>query len=155
MERSFKKEVQALKLGDEGRALFQQGNDFGDIAALRTSIERFKSLVEMTPRETALHDWINMQNDLGRCAARDREVLRGLLQFIPAIECKDASYQGSASQTADSVNPGWRGDAEESHHRPDCQAIHCASARNRNGVFEERLIKGHRPIGPYRDPAMC
>jgi tetratricopeptide (TPR) repeat protein len=50
----------------EGRAIFLQGSEFGDNVALRTSIERFKTLVEMIPRETAFRDWVNMHNDLGR-----------------------------------------------------------------------------------------
>jgi tetratricopeptide (TPR) repeat protein len=49
----------------EARALYLQGAECGDNNALRASIGRFKRLVEMTPRERAPRDWVNVQNQLG------------------------------------------------------------------------------------------
>ena len=49
----------------EASALYQQGDQLGDNAALRSAIERYKRLVELTPRERVPLQWAGTQNNLG------------------------------------------------------------------------------------------
>jgi tetratricopeptide (TPR) repeat protein len=49
----------------EARALYQQGDEFGDNAALLSAIERYKGLLKLRPRERVPLDWASTQNDLG------------------------------------------------------------------------------------------
>jgi hypothetical protein len=55
-------------LGQEASALYQQGDEFGDNGALLSAIERFKRLVELTPRERAPFSWASNQNQLDTLA---------------------------------------------------------------------------------------
>ena len=52
-------------LKKEADALYQQGDEFGDNRALRSSIERWKRLIELRPRERVPLDWARMQIGLG------------------------------------------------------------------------------------------
>src|SRR5262245_47446337 len=52
-------------LHKEASALFQQGNEFGDNGALLSAIERYKLLVELTPRERVPLHWAMIQHNLG------------------------------------------------------------------------------------------
>src|SRR5262249_8231842 len=52
-------------LQQEASALFQQGAEFGDNGALLSSIERYKRLVELTPRERVPLEWARIQDGLG------------------------------------------------------------------------------------------
>ena len=47
------------------RALYQQGDEFGDNGALLSAIERYKRLVALMPRERVPLDWAATQNNLG------------------------------------------------------------------------------------------
>ena len=49
----------------EARALYQQGDEFGDNAALLSAIERYRGLLKLRPRERVPLDWASTQNDLG------------------------------------------------------------------------------------------
>jgi tetratricopeptide (TPR) repeat protein len=49
----------------EARALRQQGDEFGDNAALLSAIERYKRLLQLRSRERVPLDWASTQNDLG------------------------------------------------------------------------------------------
>jgi tetratricopeptide (TPR) repeat protein len=52
-------------LQKEASALFQQGAEFGDNDALLSAIERYKRLVDLTPRERVPLDWARIQDLLG------------------------------------------------------------------------------------------
>jgi tetratricopeptide (TPR) repeat protein len=54
----------------EASALYRQGNEFGDNDALRSSVGRFKRLVEMTPRDRVPLEWAKAQNNLGIALGR-------------------------------------------------------------------------------------
>ena len=62
---SAHQDVRTDYLTKEADALFSQGNEFGDNAALRSAIVRFRSLAELEPRERVPHDWGMIQNSLG------------------------------------------------------------------------------------------
>ena len=49
----------------EIRALYQQGDEFGDNSALLSAIERCKRLIDLQPRERVPLDWAGTQNGLG------------------------------------------------------------------------------------------
>ena len=52
-------------LEKQADALYQQGNEFGDDAALRSSITILKQLIDMFPRATSPADWGRVQSSLG------------------------------------------------------------------------------------------
>src|SRR5262249_45791941 len=52
-------------LRKEADALFRQGDEFGDNAALIMTIARCRSLLNLVPRERASLQWVVAQNDLG------------------------------------------------------------------------------------------
>ncbi|QLH39801.1 MAG: tetratricopeptide repeat protein [Defluviicoccus sp.] len=52
-------------LDDEAKALYQQGNEFGDNEALQEAIERYRVLLSLRPRDDAPLDWAVTQNCLG------------------------------------------------------------------------------------------
>src|SRR6476620_5027709 len=52
-------------LGREANALYLQGSEYGDNAALRLAIERRRRLIELNPSERVPLDWAGTQNNLG------------------------------------------------------------------------------------------
>jgi len=62
---SAHQDVRTDYLTKEADALFSQGNEFGDNAALSSAIVRFRSLAELEPRERVPRDWAVIQNSLG------------------------------------------------------------------------------------------
>jgi tetratricopeptide (TPR) repeat protein len=52
-------------LGREASALYLQGSEYGDNAALRSAIERGRRLTELNPRAHVPLDWARTQNNLG------------------------------------------------------------------------------------------
>ena len=52
-------------LAREASALYLQGSEYGDNAALRSAIERRRRLIELNPRERVPLDWAMTQNNLG------------------------------------------------------------------------------------------
>jgi tetratricopeptide (TPR) repeat protein len=52
-------------LNREAAALFRQGYEFADSTALGSAIERYKGLVNLTPRERVPLEWAATQNNLG------------------------------------------------------------------------------------------
>jgi hypothetical protein len=52
-------------LTQEASALYLQGSEFGDNAALRSAIERRLGLIGLNPRERLPLDWATTQNNLG------------------------------------------------------------------------------------------
>ena len=52
-------------LQQEASALFQQGAEFGDNGALLWSIERYRRVVSLAPRERAPLEWARIQDGLG------------------------------------------------------------------------------------------
>jgi tetratricopeptide (TPR) repeat protein len=63
--RSTNEDKRISYLQREASALFQQGDEFGDNAALHSAIERYKHLIDLTPRERVPLDWARTENDLG------------------------------------------------------------------------------------------
>jgi tetratricopeptide (TPR) repeat protein len=51
-------------LSREAYALYQQGYDFGDNAALLASIDRYRRIIDLQPRARVPLDWARTQNDL-------------------------------------------------------------------------------------------
>jgi tetratricopeptide (TPR) repeat protein len=49
----------------EAAALARQGDEFGDISAQRSAIERYKRLLDLLSRERVPIEWAAIQNDLG------------------------------------------------------------------------------------------
>jgi tetratricopeptide (TPR) repeat protein len=49
----------------EARALYQQGNEFGDNRALGSAIERYNRLLDLRPRDRVPLDWARTQMNLG------------------------------------------------------------------------------------------
>lgn len=52
-------------LNSEAAALYQQGEEFGDNAALLSAIERYQRLVTLSPRARVPLDWAQTQSNLG------------------------------------------------------------------------------------------
>src|SRR5262249_29594209 len=52
-------------LQKEANALYQQGDEYGDNGALLSAIERYKRLVELTPRERVPLEWATSRANLG------------------------------------------------------------------------------------------
>ena len=52
-------------LRKEANALFRHGNEFGDNGALVLTIERYRRLIALTPRERVPLDWAGTENNLG------------------------------------------------------------------------------------------
>ena len=52
-------------LKKEADALYQQGDEFGDNAALLSAIDRYQRLLALMPRERVPLDWAAAQNNLG------------------------------------------------------------------------------------------
>ena len=49
----------------EADAFYRQGDEFGDNAALRSAINRYQRLIDLTPRERVPLDWAMARNNLG------------------------------------------------------------------------------------------
>jgi tetratricopeptide (TPR) repeat protein len=54
----------------EAAAFYKQGDEFGDSAALRSAIERYKRLLALRPRARVPLDWARTQNDLASALTR-------------------------------------------------------------------------------------
>jgi tetratricopeptide (TPR) repeat protein len=52
-------------LNAEATAFYRQGMEFGDNAALRSAIERYRDLLELRPQKAFPQDWAQTQNNLG------------------------------------------------------------------------------------------
>jgi tetratricopeptide (TPR) repeat protein len=52
-------------LTKEADALYRQGDEFGDNAALTEAIKRYRYLAELRPREASPSNWVVTQNNLG------------------------------------------------------------------------------------------
>jgi tetratricopeptide (TPR) repeat protein len=57
-------------LNKEVEALYQQGYEFGDNAALRAAIDRYRGIINLQPRERVPLDWAMTQNNLGTALER-------------------------------------------------------------------------------------
>jgi tetratricopeptide (TPR) repeat protein len=52
-------------ISKEARALYRQGDEFGDNEAARSAIERYRHLTELRPRNAFPRDWAMIQMNLG------------------------------------------------------------------------------------------
>src|SRR5262245_27977162 len=69
----------------EAGALYQQGLEFGDNAALNLAIERYKRLIDLTPRERVPLDWATTQNNLGNALSSLGERESGTARLDEAV----------------------------------------------------------------------
>ena len=83
--KSAHEEKQISYLINEARALFLQGDEFGDNGALLSAIERYKRLVELTPRERVPLDWATAQNNLAGALIRLGERESGAAKLEEAV----------------------------------------------------------------------
>ena len=88
----------------EASALYRQGSEFGDNDALRTSIERFRRLIEMTPRERVPLEWARTQNNLGNALERLGERESGTARLNEAV---GAYREALKEQTRDRAPLDW------------------------------------------------
>ena len=78
-------------LNAEARALYRQGDEFGDNAAALSAIERYRRLAELWPRNAFPRDWAVTQINLGNAletlgeresgTAREKSVAGGLSEY--------------------------------------------------------------------------
>jgi tetratricopeptide (TPR) repeat protein len=69
----------------EADALYRQGVEFGDNAALRSAIERRRRLVDLNPRERVPRNWAMTQNNLGIALWRLGERESGTARLDEAV----------------------------------------------------------------------
>ena len=79
-------EEQALAcLDQEAEALYRQGEEFGDNAALVDAIARYRALLDRRPRERVPLDWAMTQNNLGNALRTLGERESGTARLDEAI----------------------------------------------------------------------
>ena len=87
-------EDQALDyLEREAEALYRQGEEFGDNAALADAIDRYRALLKRQTRERVPLDWAATQNNLGVALATLGERERGTARLEEAVEAHRAALQ--------------------------------------------------------------
>jgi tetratricopeptide (TPR) repeat protein len=74
-------------------ALYRQGDQFGDNAALVESIARYRALLERRPRERVSLDWAATQTNLGRALARLGERESGTERLEQALAAFHAALE--------------------------------------------------------------
>jgi tetratricopeptide (TPR) repeat protein len=91
-------------LNSEASALYRQGDEFGDNAALASAIDRYRVILSGKPRERAPLDWAKTQMDLGIALARlgERESGTGRLE-----EAVAAFREALKENTRDRVPLDW------------------------------------------------
>ena len=86
----------------EARALYQQGDEFGDNGALLSAVERYKRLVALTQRVPL--DWAMTQNNLGNALAALGERESGTARLEEAV----AAYRAALKErTRERVPLDW------------------------------------------------
>jgi tetratricopeptide (TPR) repeat protein len=93
-------------LKKEVDALYQQGDELGNNAALLSAIERCKRLLEMTPRERVPLDWARTQNSLGNALSLLGEREGGTAKLEEAVF---AYREVLKEMTRERVPLGWAG----------------------------------------------
>ena len=87
-------EEQALAyLDQEADALYRQGDEFGDNAALADAIDRYRALLTQRPRDRVPLDWAKTQNQLGLALAVLGERESGTARLEEAVEAYRAALQ--------------------------------------------------------------
>ena len=91
-------------LQTEERALYQQGEEFGDNSALRSAIERSKRLIDLQPRERVPLDWAQTQTNLGNALQSLGERESGTARLEEAV----AAYREALKErTRERVPLAW------------------------------------------------
>ena len=99
-------EQKSKYLDDEASALYRQGDEFGDNAALVSAIDRYKALLLMRPRERVPLDWAMTQNNLGIALERLGERESGTGKLEEAV----AAYREALKEdTRERVPLDWAG----------------------------------------------
>ena len=80
-------------LNSEASALYQQGDEFGDNAALASAIDRYRRILELSPRERVPLDWATTQNNLGNALARLGERESGTARLEEAVAAYRAALE--------------------------------------------------------------
>jgi tetratricopeptide (TPR) repeat protein len=88
----------------EARALYQQGNEFGDNRALGSAIERYNRLLDLRPRDRVPLDWAMTQNNLANALVRLGERESGTARLEEAVAAYRAAMQ---ENTRDRVPLDW------------------------------------------------
>jgi tetratricopeptide (TPR) repeat protein len=104
--KSAHEEERISYLKKEADALYQQGDELGDNAALLWAIERCKRLLEMTPRERVPLEWARTQNTLGIALERLGEREGGTAKLEEAVF---AYREALKEMTRERVPLGWAG----------------------------------------------
>jgi tetratricopeptide (TPR) repeat protein len=121
----------------EANALYQQGDEFGDNDALNSAVERYKRLVELTPRERVPLDWARTQDRLGGALWRLGERERGTAKLEEAV----AAYREALKErTRERVPFNWA--ATQNNLGLALQAL---------GVRESGTAKLEEAVAAYRE----
>jgi hypothetical protein len=78
---------------DAAHALYSQGDEFGDNAALGQAISAYRSLVALTPREHSALDWATTQDNLGNALETLGERESGTAHLQEAVSAYRAALQ--------------------------------------------------------------
>lgn len=79
--------------GEQAQALYQQGFEFGDNAALAEAIELYRDAVAEHPREENPVEWSQAQNDLGRALWSLGEREGGTARLEEAVAARRAALE--------------------------------------------------------------
>jgi len=77
----------------EADALYRQGDEFGDNAALRAAIERYRALLTQRPRERVPLQWAMTQSNLGNALWRLGERESGTARLQEAVAAYRAALE--------------------------------------------------------------
>jgi tetratricopeptide (TPR) repeat protein len=84
---------QAKYLGSQAHALYRQGDEKGDNAALKQSVEIWHLVLAQRPRDRVPPDWAETQNDLGLALFRLGERENGIAHLTEAVSTFDAALE--------------------------------------------------------------
>jgi tetratricopeptide (TPR) repeat protein len=91
-------------LRKEASALYQQGDELGDNAALLSAVERRRQLVDLAPRERVPLEWAKAQDDLGVALTTLGERERGTQALEQAVA---AFHEALKERTRERVPFDW------------------------------------------------
>lgn len=86
-------ETRADYLHQQANALYQQGDEFGDNAALLNAIAVWRKTLELRPRERVPLDWATTQNNLGNALFRLGERESGTARLHEAVAAYRAALE--------------------------------------------------------------
>jgi tetratricopeptide (TPR) repeat protein len=140
-------------LGREANALYLQGSEYGDNAALRSAIEWSRRLIELNPRERVPLDWATTQNNLGTALVTLGERESGTARLEEAV----AAYRDALKErTRERVPLQWAASFGNqgvalmllAERRGDAAIAETAFSQI-NAAFETMRDGGHAPNAAY------